>query len=192
MISKASVLILGILEQRALNPYELIKVLRIFHVNDWFNIADSTVYATIKKLCKGGYLEGELSKNGNMPEKTVYSVTEKGRKQLGEQLVNALSTFSYDVLEFSVAALFFDFFEKKEILKLLEERLIFLEKYECGIDSQINYLKNENIPILFLADIKRNKKIITCEKEVTKDYIDEIAHMQEWSKTAFKNIEIVE
>lgn len=190
MLSKASVLILGILGQRQLNPYELIKVLRMFHVDNWFNIADSTVYATIKKLCKGGYIEGELSKNGNMPEKTIYSVTEKGKKQLEEQLIHALSTFTYDVLNFSVAALFFDFFEKSEILKLLEERLTFLEKYEYGIDNQIEHLKNENIPVLFLVNIKRNKKIITCEKEVTKDYINEITHMKEWSKTAFKNIEI--
>lgn len=190
MLSKASVLVLGILGQRPLNPYELIKVLSMFHVDDWFRIADSTVYATIKKLCKGGYIEGELSKNGNMPEKTIYSITERGRKELREQLVNALSTFSYDVLNFSVAALFFDFFEKSEILKLLGERLTFLEKYEQGIENQIHYLENGDIPILFLADIKRNRKIITCEKEVTKDYINEITQMKEWSKTAFKNIKL--
>lgn len=52
MLSKTATMLLGLINQKPVNAYEIIKELNYMNVKWWFNIADSTVYATIKTLEK--------------------------------------------------------------------------------------------------------------------------------------------
>lgn len=52
MLSKPATMLLGLINEKPLNAYEIIKVLEYMNVKYWFNIADSTVYTTIKTLEK--------------------------------------------------------------------------------------------------------------------------------------------
>ena len=56
MLSKSATMLLGLINQRPLNPYEIIKQLQIMNVHRWYNIANSTVYATLKALEKKEYI----------------------------------------------------------------------------------------------------------------------------------------
>ena len=82
MLAKAPLLLLGIIDQTEINAYELIKVLKNIKVHEWFRIAESTVYMTLKKLSKNGLIYGCTVKDNNMPEKIYYNVTEKGKIEL--------------------------------------------------------------------------------------------------------------
>ena len=81
MLSKSATMLLGLINQRPLNPYEIIKQLQIINVHRWYNIANSTVYATLKVLEKKEYIYGSVEKDGNMPDKTIYSLTDKGKQE---------------------------------------------------------------------------------------------------------------
>ena len=81
MLSKSATMLLGLINQRPLNPYEITKQLQIMNVHRWYNIANSTVYATLKVLEKKEYICGNIEKGGNMPDKTVYSLTDKGKQE---------------------------------------------------------------------------------------------------------------
>ena len=72
MLSKPATMLLGLIYEKPLNAYEITKLLGYMNVRWWFNIADSTVYTTIKNLEKKGFIEGETEKVGNMPDRTVY------------------------------------------------------------------------------------------------------------------------
>lgn len=48
MLTKSATIILGIIQEHPINAYELIKVLSTFRIKDWYEIADSSVYATLK------------------------------------------------------------------------------------------------------------------------------------------------
>ena len=52
MLTKTATIILGIIQKHPVNAYELIKMLSRFQLKDWYDIADSTVYATLKSLEK--------------------------------------------------------------------------------------------------------------------------------------------
>ena len=52
MLTKTATIILGIIKKHPVNAYELIKMLSRFQLKDWYDIADSTVYATLKSLEK--------------------------------------------------------------------------------------------------------------------------------------------
>ena len=91
MLSKSATMLLGLINQRPLNPYEIIKQLQIMNVHRWYNIANSTVYATLKVLEKKEYIYGSVEKDGNMPDKTIYSLTDKGK----QEFVATLQPVSY-------------------------------------------------------------------------------------------------
>ena len=71
MLSKSATMMLGLINQQPQNAYEIIKNLEIMNVKWWYNIADSTVYATLRTLDKKGFIVGGSEKNGNMPLRTV-------------------------------------------------------------------------------------------------------------------------
>lgn len=56
MLSKTATMLLGLINSEPLNAYELIKQLQLMNVKNWYEIADSTVYATIKTLEKKAYI----------------------------------------------------------------------------------------------------------------------------------------
>ena len=95
MLSKSATMIMGLINSSPLNAYEIIKQLQWMNIKHWYNIADSTVYATIKTLEKKGYLSGTIEKEGNMPDKTIYKLTVQGRTELENTLRSSIVTFDY-------------------------------------------------------------------------------------------------
>lgn len=106
MLSKAATMLLGLINQTPLNAYEITKQLQLMNVQSWYYIANSTVYATLKTLEKKQYICGTVEKDGNMPDKTIYSLTDKGRQEFIETLKQSIISFDYDTNIFSIAAFF--------------------------------------------------------------------------------------
>ena len=90
MLSKSATMMLGLINQQPQNAYEIIKNLEIMNVKWWYNIADSTVYATLRTLDKKGFIVGVSEKNGNMPLRTVYSISNKGKEALRDKLSKSI------------------------------------------------------------------------------------------------------
>ncbi len=87
MLSKSATMLLGLITHQPLNAYEIVKTLDYMNIKYWFNIGTSTVYATIKtQLEKKQYLVGEIQKDGNMPDKTVYSIHGTRKSSIFETL----------------------------------------------------------------------------------------------------------
>lgn len=114
MLSKTATMLLGLINQKPVNAYEIIKELNYMNVKWWFNIADSTVYATIKTLEKRDFISGTIEKEGNMPDKTIYTITAKGKTELLSTLKRSILKFDYDTNIFSITAFFIDYIEPKE------------------------------------------------------------------------------
>ena len=163
MLSKTSTMLLGIINTEPLNAYEIIKKLQLMNIKSWYEIADSTVYATIKTLEKKSYILGKVQKDGNMPDKTVYSITDKGKDELMKTIKNAIVQFNYDTNIFAVAAFFIMNLNKDERIELLQKRILLLNKYLDGINQQIESMKKNNVHPLYIANVSRNKELVKAE-----------------------------
>ena len=159
MLSKSATMLLGLKNERPLNAYEITKQLQVMNVQWWYNIANSTVYATLKSLEKKQYICGIVEKEGNMPDKTVYSLTEKGKRELLETLKQSILSFDYDTNIFSIAAFFIEVLNDSK--ELLSKRLTLLNSYRDGIIKQIQSL--ENVSAITIANIERSKLIVEAE-----------------------------
>jgi len=163
MLSKPATMLLGLIYEKPLNAYEIIKQLNYMNVKWWFHIADSTVYATLKTLEKKEFIIGTTEKVGNMPDRTVYSLSDKGKKEFQDTLKTSILQFNYDTNIFSIAAFFLNTFSPAEQRELLQKRLDVLQKYRAGIEKQVNPLWESEVPAVHAANVKRMADLVDAE-----------------------------
>lgn len=174
MLSKTMALMLGIISRQPINPYELNKWLTTMNVRDWYPIAVSTVYATLKAAEKKKYITGSTERSGNMPEKTIYTITEAGMEELLETLRSFLSDFDYDITAFHIGIFFAELPGISEAAELLEKRKQLLEKQEQGLQLQIERLEQQPLPPLVISNIRQSLYIVEAQLKGTKEILDEI------------------
>lgn len=171
MLSKSATMIMGLINISPLNAYEIVKQLQWMNIRHWYNIADSTVYATIKSIEKREYISGTIEKEGNMPDKKIYKLTDKGRMELRETLSQSIITFDFDTNIFSIAVFFIDIFDNSEQKQLLEKRLDNLHKYLQGIESQVTTSWEKQVSPFHVANVNRMIDIVNAEILGTKKII---------------------
>jgi len=83
-MSTIDLIILGSLYQSPKSAYELQKQIEDRHLARWVKIGSFTVYKKVIQYEKKGFVLSETKKNGNMPEKTVYTLTSNGKTKFRE------------------------------------------------------------------------------------------------------------
>lgn len=161
-------MLFGIIYEKSLNAYEITKLLDFMNIKWWFNVADSTVYTTLKNLEKRGFIEGTIERVGNMPDRTIYSLTAKGEDELKETVKKSILQFSYDTNIFTIAAFIMDILETEEKKELLEKRLDILQSYLTGIRKQDNEAWKQEVSPFHVANLKRMIDIVNAEISGTK------------------------
>lgn len=164
MLTKSSIVVLGLVYETPINAYEIIKKIEKMNMKWWFPVGDSTIYATLKNLEKKKYIEGECIKEGNMPEKIIYTLTENGRQVLFDALRSIICSFDYDTVWFSIAAVFISFFPKEEAQSMLAIRFELLEQYIKAIYEQVKEMENQQTDMLIISGVKRMGEIVKAEK----------------------------
>ena len=176
MLSKPATILLGLICEKPLNAYEIIKQLNYMNVKWWFNIADSTVYSTLKALEKKNYIVGTTEKVGNMPDRTVYSLSAEGKSEFQDTLRSSILQFYYDTNIFSIAAFFLNTFTPDEQADLLQKRIQILSKYREGIEKQVNPIWENEVAAIHSANVKRMIDLVDAEITGTRRLLDAILY----------------
>jgi DNA-binding PadR family transcriptional regulator len=79
--------ILGLLMKKPMSPYELAQYIDFRGIRTYIKISTPAIYKNMIKLNKAGYLDSEKRKDGEMPEKTIYKVNQKGEHYFLESMV---------------------------------------------------------------------------------------------------------
>ncbi len=172
MLSKTATMLLGLIIQKPLNAYEIVKTLDYMNIKYWFNIGTSTVYATIKTLEKKQYITGEVQKDGNMPDKTIYSITENGTAVFLDTLRASFLKFDYDTNIFSITAFFLDCLPLAEQKILLEKRMDILQEYLSGIQKQDTKEWEKQVSPYHVANLQRMTDIVLAEIQGTRRLLE--------------------
>lgn len=78
-MSSVDLMLLGALMEKPMNAYEMKKNMEARNIKKWVKISSPSIYKNLLALNRKGYLDNEVVKEGEMPEKTIYSINEKGR-----------------------------------------------------------------------------------------------------------------
>lgn len=81
-------LILGLLMEREMHPYEIRQLLKERHLLDFIKVQDGSLYYAVDQLKKDDCIDiVGVVKESNRPDRTVYRITDQGRKLFQELLM---------------------------------------------------------------------------------------------------------
>lgn len=89
-------IVLGMLKKEPLNAYEMQKLVEYRNISKWVKISTPSVYKKVLQLEEKGYIKSHPEKEGKMPEKAVYSLTDAGEKEF-ERLMFEISSKSINL-----------------------------------------------------------------------------------------------
>ena len=165
MLSKTSIVIMGILTKGEKNAYDILKMIDRMNMKYWLPIGATTLYETCLRLVKKGY----IADTGEADSKAVYCITEKGREELKNTICALYERVDYDSIWFCLAVLYSDVLSKKELSEEKKKRKALLDEYEKGTKANKEKLMSENLPYSSICAIDRMIHIIEMEKETLKN-----------------------
>ena len=118
--------ILGIVSEESNHAYNIEKKIKGRKIRERLNIGFSTIYAALKKLERMAYLESSFAPQESLPGRRTYSITEKGKAVLTDELKKALSQPQREQSTFETGLEFGSFLSSetlKESLSLYESEL---------------------------------------------------------------------
>ena len=135
-------IVLGMLKRESLSAYNIQKLVEYRNISKWVKISTPSIYKKVIQLEEKGFITSRMEKEGKMPEKAVYSLTDAGNEEF-EKLMLEISCKPINIfLDFNAVIVNLESMEKEQQRECLD-----------NIESNINVLKSyfeENV------DLKEN------------------------------------
>ena len=137
-------IVLGILKKESLSAYVIQKIVEYRNISKWVKISTPSIYKKVIQLEKKGYMKGDVVKEGNMAEKTVYSLTEAGEKQFEKLMLEIASKPVRIFLDFNAVIVNLDSLPKEKQKSCLTEIENNMETLKGYIEENISL--KEHLP----------------------------------------------
>ena len=73
--------VLGMIKKQPLSAYDIQKLVEYRNISKWVKISTPSIYKKVIQLEEKGYIRSSSVKEGKMPEKVVYSLTDAGEEK---------------------------------------------------------------------------------------------------------------
>ncbi len=161
MLSKTSIVILGMLSKGDMNAYDMLKMIERMNMKYWFPIGATTLYETCLRLEKKKY----IANTGESDKKAVYHLTESGLKELKSSICALFERVDFDSVWFCLAVMYSSVLSKKELEKEITIRRNLLDEYEKGTMENKKIMQKNKVTYRAICAIDRMVQIIRMEKE---------------------------
>ena len=137
-------IVLGILKKRPMSAYAIQKLVEYRNISKWVKISTPSIYKKVIQLELKGYVKSDIVKEGKMPEKAVYSLTDAGAKEF-ERLMQEISAMPIHIfLDFNAVIVNLDSLppeKQKACITDIQENVKTLKSY-----LEENLRVKENVP----------------------------------------------
>jgi len=181
---KYELMVMGFLLDRPMYGYQLNHEVKIYRMDSWAKISPPMVYKTLIKLHQYGMIKSHTEKEGLMPERKVYRLTEKGsarlaalveRSLMDKNLTNDLSNLGY----FFIFAL-----PKEKALDCLKQKQVLLERAITSMKKRLADFNGKTTINRFLV-IEKDLDRFNSELAHLKRLIQQVTDCMEWKAEAF-------
>ena len=118
---------LGLIYPEPCHAYAIDAFLKIIKFDQWANISRASIYNTLKQLESDGYLTFKTEKLSYMPERKVYTITDKGKQRLSEEIKETVLQPSLGINAFILAMLLCFGIPAEETIEVIEKRILLLK-----------------------------------------------------------------
>src|SRR5215813_8824032 len=161
--------VLSYLTMRPMHPYELSRTLRDNGDARSIKFNHGSLYMVVQQLAKAGFVaEVETSREGQRPERTVYAITDAGRREARDWLSELISEPEHEYPHFVTAL------PPGEVVPLLRARLEALVGQRAEIQGMIDSSLGQGVPRLFLVEEEYRLALLDAESAFVERFIAEI------------------
>lgn len=122
-LSNVEVILLSLVNEKPSYAYEIDKAIELKEMRRWVRIGVASIYQVLKRLEEKNLLYSQSEKEGRMPERKRYYVTEEGKAALIETSKKLLSGFEWHYLDLNVGLEASDLLTTAELAGCIQERL---------------------------------------------------------------------
>jgi len=182
MLTKTALLILGVIADDPINPYAISKLISYKRKNLRGTIPDSTVYGIIKMLHEKKLITGKKVKNHNTPDRTVYSITDKGMDLLKKSLTIYLKTPEDTLSELPLSLFLMGILEKPWVLEALKQYQIRQKKEINLMEEMVKAEKERGVPYAGQIAIEHILQVLKLNLNTVNKVMQQIESDGEWSR----------
>ncbi len=171
-MSTIDLIILGILLKKPKNAYEITHFVDAEQLDKILKISKPAIYKSCKRLFKSGYLDGETIREGELPEKVIYSVNKEGKDYFNHLMKYFSQNIRPFYLEFNSFLWSIDKLDKGDGLKMMETLKAGLTQLKDWIIEHEKEVEG-NIPFAEKMIVKQYRMSLITLVQWIKETIDE-------------------
>ena len=137
-------IVLGMLKKEPMSAYDIQKLVEYRNISKWVKISTPSIYKKAIQLEEKGFIKADIVKEGKMPEKAVYSLTEAGEKEFERLMFEIAAKPIHIFLDFNAVIVNLDSLSP-------DHQILCIENIDKNVSTLKSYLeenlrKKENIP----------------------------------------------
>jgi len=158
-----------------MHPYELSRTLRDNGDARSIKFNHGSLYMVVQQLAKAGFIaEQETSREGQRPERTVYAITDAGRREVRDWLSELIGQPDHEYPHFVAALSLVAALPPSEVVPLLQHRLEALAGQRAEIQAMIDDSLDQGVPELFLVEEEYRLALLDAESSFVTKFIGQI------------------
>ncbi|AZG44776.1 PadR family transcriptional regulator [Gordonia insulae] len=166
-----AVLVLGLLAERPMHPYEMFQTTIERREDRLAKFRPGTMYHTVDRLAAQDLIEvHDIQREGNRPERTVYSITEVGRRTLDESLEQIIARHPVEYPELYLALSEAHGLPRERVIELLTARIDAMRADLVELTDGIAGVRERGTPEMFYLDI--GCRIATLRTQI--DWVEDL------------------
>jgi DNA-binding PadR family transcriptional regulator len=167
--------VLSYLSKAPMHPYELSRTLRDNDDVRSIKFNHGSLYMVVGQLAKAGFIaEQETTRAGQRPERTVYALTDAGRRELHDWLRELVGEPRHEYPHFVAALSLIAALSPGEVVELLRMRLRRLAEQSTEIRTLIDSTVAAGVHPLFLVEEEYRLALLEAESSFVERFIERI------------------
>lgn len=155
-ISKTDLMLLGMLMRQPMHGYELVDQLGGPYMSVWVKMGRASVYYALNRLDRAGYVSRHSERHGGKPERTVYSITDEGRREFYSEVEVALGELPVSMENFDIALFYANQLEPTIADNRMRARLTSLQQALSLLEKTLEDARADgDTPLTLVLDRRR-------------------------------------
>lgn len=167
--------VLSYLSRSPMHPYELSRTLRENNDVRSIKFNHGSLYMVVKQLAGAGFIvEQETSREGQRPERTVYAITDAGRREARDWLRELVEEPRHEYPDFVAALSLIAALPPDDVVDLLDSRLRRLAGQRTEIRDGIDRAQAGGLHPLFQVEEEYRLALLDAEYSFVERFIGQI------------------
>ncbi len=167
--------VLMTLIEREMHPYEIATTLRRQHKDESVRLNYGSLYSVVCSLERRDLIVArDTEREGRLPERTIYRLTEAGRVEAHDWLAHILAVPAKDYPAFAAGLSFLPGVAPLEAISLLEERAGRLEELIAGARAGRQVLEQRGLPRILWVEAEFEDELRQAELRFVRRLLGEI------------------